>query len=130
VRTLIVDDDASSAMVLQALLIRYGDCRIAVNGLEGIKAMNEARNSGKPFNLICLDLNMPEMDGQSTLEEIRSIESDLGIDDFNRTKIVMITATTEKAAVIRAIQAQCDGYIVKPFQKLRLLEELHRLKLM
>lgn len=129
-RTLIVDDDSASALVLQRLLARYGECRTAINGSEGIRVVSEARKSGKPFDLICLDLNMPEMDGQTTLEEIRSMESDLGIDYFNRTRIVMITGTHDKSSVLKAIHAQCDGYIVKPIQKLKLLEELHRLRLL
>jgi two-component system, chemotaxis family, chemotaxis protein CheY len=130
VRTLIVEDDPASAMILQAILARYGDCRIAENGLDGVKAVHEAYKANRPFDLICLDLTMPVMDGQTALEEIRIIETDHDIPPLRRARIVMTTASADKEAVIRAIRARCDGYLAKPVQKSRLLEELHRLKLM
>jgi two-component system, chemotaxis family, chemotaxis protein CheY len=130
VRTLIVEDDPTSAMVIKGFLARYGECCVAENGLEGVKAMHAALDCGRPFDLICLDLTMPHMDGQTALEEIRNIETELGIPVLKQVKIVMTTASAGKEEVVKAIQSRCDGYLAKPIQKARILEELHRLKLM
>jgi len=129
-KTLIVEDDVASGLVLEGLLARYGECHIAVNGLEGVKAARMALLTGKPYDLICLDIMMPEMDGQTALKEIRNSERELESSGRNRAKIVMTTAVADKNTVLKAIQEHCDGYLVKPIGRVKLLEELHRLNLL
>jgi two-component system chemotaxis response regulator CheY len=127
VKSLIVEDDETSALFLKGLLSRFGECNVALNGVDGVKQMHDALTSGKPYNLICLDMMMPHMDGQTALSEIRNIESDLGIKEI--AKVVMTTSVNDKPSIIKAIQGRCDGYLVKPIQKTRLLEEMRRLSL-
>ena len=129
-KTLIVEDDVTSALVLQGLLARYGECHIAVNGLEGVKAVRMALLTAKPYDFICLDIMMPEMDGQTALKEIRNSERELEASGRYRAKIVMTTAVADKGTVLKAIQDHCDGYLVKPIEKVKLLKELHRLGLL
>ncbi len=66
-RTLIVEDDFTSRLLLQSFLSRYGDCHIAVNGLEAVAAFRAAKEKGENYNLICMDIMMPEMDGQTAV---------------------------------------------------------------
>ncbi|MCA1987263.1 MAG: response regulator, partial [Desulfovibrio sp.] len=63
-RVLIVEDDFTSRKLMQTILSPYGDCDVAVNGREAVEAFQNALNSAKPYDLVCMDIMMPEMDGQ------------------------------------------------------------------
>ena len=78
-KTLIVEDDFTSRLLMQELLKGFGMVKVAVDGQEGVEAVRLALKNGEPFNLICLDIMMPELDGQQTLRVIREMEEDKGI---------------------------------------------------
>ena len=91
-KTLIVEDDPTSRLLLQEYLKRYGALHVAVNGEEAVEAVRVALDVDKPYNLICLDIMMPEMDGQEALREIRALEEAKGIWSTSGAKVVMTTA--------------------------------------
>ena len=128
-KTLIVEDDFTSRLLLQEILKNYGVSHIAVNGKEAIEAVRMALEANDPYDLICLDVLMPEIDGHTALREIRSMEKAKGIAPSDIAKIIMTTSVTDKDKVMEAINAQCDYYLIKPIQKKILLRELQRLKL-
>jgi len=128
-KTLIVEDDFTSRLLLQELLKGYGPAHIAVNGKEAIEAVRLALEAGEPYALICLDIMMPEMDGQEALKEIRTLEEAREIISSNRAKILMTTAHADKVNVIKAREQQCDFFLVKPIQRAKLIEVLRQLKL-
>jgi two-component system, chemotaxis family, chemotaxis protein CheY len=128
-KTLIVEDDFTSRLLLGELLKSYGPCHIAVNGKEAVDATAAALDKDEPYNLICLDIMMPEMDGQEALRRIREQEEARGILSSNGAKIVMTTALGDPKNVFAAYQSLCDGYLTKPIQRAKLLEELRKLKL-
>jgi two-component system chemotaxis response regulator CheY len=128
-KTLIVEDDFTSRLLLQELLKNYGTSHVAVNGREAIEAVRLALGSGEPYDLICLDIMMPEMDGQQALREIRLLEETRGVASSRWAKIVMTTALGDKTNVLEAVQGKCNAFLVKPIQKAKLLEELRRLQL-
>ncbi|HVN23153.1 MAG TPA: response regulator [Syntrophorhabdales bacterium] len=128
-RTLVVDDDATSRRLMQHILMPYGECDTAANGREATDAFRRAWEEGRPYDLICLDIMMPEMDGQRALTEIRSLESRMNINALDGVKIIMTTALSNWGDVWGAFDAQCDGYIVKPYDKGRILGEIHSLGL-
>ena len=78
-KTLIVEDDFTSRLLMQAILSPYGECHIAVNGREAIQAFRLARAQGHPYDLVCLDIMMPEMDGHAVLKALRAAEEAEGI---------------------------------------------------
>jgi two-component system, chemotaxis family, chemotaxis protein CheY len=128
-KTLIVEDDFTSRILMQELLNSYGPSHIAINGSEAIEAVRVALDGGEPYSLICLDIKMPIMDGQEALKEIRILEETRGINSSNKVKIVMTTAYADKINVIEAREHQCDYFLVKPIQKAKLIEVLHKLQL-
>lgn len=128
-KTLIVEDDFISRLLLQELLKSYGPFHIAVNGREAVEAVRAALETGEPYDLICMDIMMPEMDGQQALKEIRAMEEARGLVLSNWTKIVMTTALGDKTNVLEAVRRKCNAFLVKPIQKAKLLEELRRLQL-
>ena len=69
-KTLIVEDDFTSRAVLQTFLSRYGECHIAVNGWEAVEAFRIALESGPRYDLICMDIMMPGMDGREAVQDM------------------------------------------------------------
>jgi two-component system chemotaxis response regulator CheY len=128
-KILIAEDDFTSRMLLQEMLKYYGTSHVAVNGKEAVEAVRISLEAGEPYDLICLDIMMPEMDGQETLSIIRQMESSAGATRTNRSKIIMTTALADKETIINAAQRQCDCFLAKPIQRAKLLEELHKMKL-
>ena len=128
-KTLIVEDDFTSRLLLQEYLKVYGTLHIALNGEEAVEAVRVALEAGKPYNLICLDIMMPKMDGQEALKEIRALEAAKGIWSTSGAKVVMTTALGNMKNVHTAFGNLCDSYLVKPIDKTKLLETLHQLAL-
>jgi len=129
-KTLIVEDDFTSRLLLQVLLTKYGECHIAVNGREAVSAFRTALDAGRPYDLICLDIMMPEMDGQEALKEIRTLEEAREIASTKGAKIVMTTALGDIKNVAAAYRELCDGYMVKPIDKAKLIVLLEELKVL
>jgi two-component system, chemotaxis family, chemotaxis protein CheY len=128
-KILIVEDDFTNRLLLQGLLKGYGQYDIAVNGKEAVESVRLALEAGEPYDLICLDIMMPEMDGQQALREIRALEEARGILSTRGAKIVMITALGDPKTVVGAFRGLCDAYLIKPIEKAKLFEELHKLGL-
>ena len=128
-KTLIVEDDFVSRLLLQKILMPFGETHIAVNGKEAIEAFKLALDEKKIYDLICLDIMMPEMNGHEVLKKIREIEQDQS-KGLNHVKVVMTTALSDSKNVISAFKSQCDGYLTKPLDKRKLLEQLHSLDLL
>ncbi len=128
-KTLIVEDDFTSRLLLQELLKNFGLSQIAVNGKEAVEAFRIALAAGEPYDLICLDIMMPEMDGKEALRLIRLQEEQQGILSSNGVKIVMTTALGDMRNVADAYRNLCDAYITKPIDKEKLYRELQALEL-
>jgi two-component system, chemotaxis family, chemotaxis protein CheY len=101
-RTLIVEDDFTSRLLLQSLLAKYGECHIAVNGKEAIAAFRAADEKGQKYDLICMDVMMPEMDGQAAVKEIRDLEASGGTLSTHGVKIIMTTALDDVKNVVQS----------------------------
>ena len=128
-KTLIVEDDFTSRLLLQEFLKAYGLPHIAVNGKEAVEAVRAALETGEPYRLICLDIIMPEMDGQTALKQIRKLEENKGIFSTDGAKIIMTTAHGTPEQVQKAFMGLCDGFLVKPVSKMKMEEELRKLGL-
>ena len=129
-RTLIVEDDFTSRLLLEQLLREYGHTESATNGRQAVAAVSRALNLRQPYDLICIDIIMPEMDGQEALQEIRTLEAKHGKNAGNGAKIVMTTVSRDKADIIKAFREQCDGYLLKPVGKAALIDCLKELRLL
>lgn len=130
-RILIVEDDFTSSRLMQLMLGSYGTCHMAVNGKEALKAFDLAHSENNPYQLICLDIMMPEMDGQETLKEIRAREKQLGVDPQYEAKVIMTTCIDSPRAVIEAYyHGGCTSYLVKPVEKAKLVNLLRDLELL
>ncbi len=123
-KILIVEDVKASQKILERFVKEYGTCTFASDGEEGLKTFVAARSDNEPFDLIFLDIMLPQIGGIQLLQLFRNIEK-----DGPRSKIVMLTSKTDKKTVIEAITYGCDGYIYKPFVKEDIHNQLVKLKL-
>jgi two-component system chemotaxis response regulator CheY len=128
-RTLIVEDEITSRLLLQKFLSQYGVCHVAVGGREAVATFRAARESGQPYDLICMDIEMPEMDGQTAVREIRALEEAGGTLSTNGAKIIMTTAQDDAKNVIESFKSLCDAYLFKPIDTEKLLGHMRDLHL-
>jgi two-component system chemotaxis response regulator CheY len=128
-KTLIVEDDFTSRLLLQTFLSRYGECHIAVNGKEAVEAFRVATDVAPQYDLICMDILMPEMDGKEAVSQVRALEAARGILSTSGVKIIMTTAVTDVKDLIQSFRELCDAYLIKPINTADLLRELRSLHL-
>ena len=126
-RFLVVEDAPIARKLLSIHLSELGECDVACDGAEGVEAFRAALESGRPYDLICLDIMMPGMDGHRTLKEIRAIEEDTGILGLDGVKVIMTTALDDSTNVLGAFSEGCEAYMVKPIRKDQLIVEMQKL---
>jgi two-component system chemotaxis response regulator CheY len=114
---------------MQIYLKDYGETDIAVNGREAIEAFSLALQNNEPYDLVCLDIMMPEMDGMEALEKIREIEEQNNIFGLSGVKVIMTTAKEQSKDIFGAFNAGCEAYIIKPVKKEALEKEMRKLDL-
>lgn len=123
-RILIAEDDFYSRKLMLAFLSALGACDVAANGQEALDAFLDAHDEGKPYDLICLDIMMPELDGQEVLHKIRDEEDKRQLGRHARAKILMVTALDEMKVIMSSFHSLCDGYVMKPLEKEQLFEKI------
>jgi two-component system chemotaxis response regulator CheY len=128
-KSLVVEDDATCRTIMQAYLTPFGECRLAENGRDALAAIAEAWEQGSPFDLVCLDIIMPGMDGHSVLAGIRDMEASRGVTPPNGMKVIMTSGAGDMDHIAQAFEKDCVAYIVKPVLKSTLLETLKELRL-
>nr|WP_307726544.1 response regulator [Trichlorobacter sp.] len=128
---MIVEDDFISRRILRELLSMHFDCEIAVDGEEAVTAFRLAHDSKSPYDLICMDIMMPKMDGREALRLIRQLEKELEVPPNLEVKVVMTTALDDPKTVFDSFyQDGATAYLVKPISKQKLLRELRALGLL
>lgn len=111
---LIMEDDMSSRKFLFKFMEAYGDCDITVDGMEGLDAFLMALNEGEPYDLVCVDIMMPKVDGVKVLQVIRDLERQKNIPEEKRSKIIMTTALNDVELVHSLFEYGCEAYATKP----------------
>ena len=109
---LIVDDEAEIRESLQTLLEFEGyDVEVAANGQQGLSKLGE-----RPFDLVLLDLALPDRNGIEILPEIRSLDSQISV--------IMITAYGTVEDAVRAMQHGAVNFLQKPWDNEKLLADI------
>ncbi len=130
-KILIVEDEYTSRVLLKEMLSEYGDCHVASNGSEGLELVTQSLNGTlEKFDLVCLDIMMPEKSGHDILHSIRKIEQSKNIKPEQATRVMMITSMKDAKNVYRAtIENRCHAYLTKPVNRERLEREIDTLQL-
>ncbi|HEY4643548.1 MAG TPA: response regulator [Bacteroidota bacterium] len=113
-RILAVDDDRTMLNLIREVLSKEKFHITTVEGgKEGMKVLNRSR-----FDLILLDIDMPDVNGFDVLRHIRSRSSDV--------KVVMVTGLNDLESGVRAMESGANGYITKPFNVKDFVSEVRR----
>ena len=128
-RILIVEDDVTSRRFLHDFLSKYGQCDAVVDGLEALEAFLISIKDEKTYDLVCLDIMMPKVDGVATLKAMRDLEKQKGIPPEKKAKVIIISALDDKEFVKKAFEVGCDGFASKPISTEQLGENLKKLGL-
>jgi two-component system, chemotaxis family, chemotaxis protein CheY len=127
-RCLIVDDDANSRRVIELLLRPHGTCICAANGSDALKAYLESLTGDQPFDVVYLDILMPDMSGLDFLESARQLEAEHKVK--KAVPVVMLTGNAQVSNINRAQLLGVVEYLLKPISEQRLLQGLERLDLL
>ena len=128
-KCLIVDDESTARKLIEIHLSQYGTCFTAVSGLLAVQTARRSLAEREPYDLICLDIMMPGMDGHETLSAIREMEKEYGIAPDARAKVIMITALADADHISQAFRSGAESYIIKPVTEEKLTKELAKLGL-
>lgn len=128
-KILLAEDDFATRNFMSNFLSKYGDCDVTVDGMEAVDAFMLALEEDDPYDLVCLDIMMPVMDGYQALKGIRNLEKDHNIPEAEQAKIIMATALNEEKNVKMAFEMGCTIYSGKPIDQERFEQALKKLGL-
>ena len=129
-RILIMEDDPVSGLLMRRYLEPVGDCTLVIDGKEAIEAFLSTIETNERYHLLILDIMVPEVHGKDVLKKIRELETERGIPEKRRSKIIMTTALGDSGNVIDSFRSHCDAYLIKPIDRTVLLNEIKNLGLM
>ena len=128
-KILIAEDDRISRSFLQKFMANYGEVEVAVDGMDAIDLYMDAIKDKEPFDLLCLDIMMPKVDGLKVLKVIRQLETQNKQAADSRLKIIMMTALADIGYVDEAFRLGCDAYASKPVDTEKVEEAMRNLGL-
>ena len=116
-KILLAEDDFVTRKFMTDFLSKYGECDVTVDGMEAVDAFMMALEENEPYDLVCLDIMMPVMDGYQALMGIRNLEKGRQIPKEKEAKVIMTTALNEEKNVKMAFELGCTVYSGKPINQ-------------
>ena len=113
-RILVAEDDRISRTFLQKFMSQYGEVDVAVDGMEAVDLYMDSIKTQNPYDLLCLDIMMPKVDGLKVLKVIRQLEAQKKVSEEEHLRIIMMTALADVGYVDEAFRQGCDAYASKP----------------
>ncbi len=118
---LVAEDNEINALLMRSLLTRLGHhAVITTNGEEALESWLAARSAGTPYDLVLMDIQMPQLDGIETTKRIRAREAG----HRPPTPILALTANTLVEDRYACFEAGMDGFLIKPLDREKLAEAL------
>jgi two-component system chemotaxis response regulator CheY len=128
-RCLVVDDDELGREMLVAQLEGIAVCDTARNGREAVDRFAANFNTA-PYDLIFLDIIMPEMDGNTAAKAIRLMEEERGITPDKGVNIIVLTSLNTADDIIKSyVSAQSAAHLIKPIKPEKLIKTMQKLGL-
>ena len=108
-RILLAEDDFATRKFMAGFLSKYGECDVTVDGMEAVDALIMALGDGEDYDLVCLDIMMPVMDGYEATAAIRRLErEDADI------PIIAMTADAFSEDIQRCLERGMNDHLAKP----------------
>lgn len=120
-RILIVEDDLIVQLFLKTVLGHYGQCFTASDGRAAVRAYSDAAAGGEPFDVVFMDIMMPEMNGLIAIDRIREYEALHPWRVPRPAQVVVATALEDSQDILHAI---CSGNVFAHMKKPLLREDL------
>jgi PAS domain S-box-containing protein len=119
---LVAEDNEINALLMRSLLTRLGHhAVITTNGEEALESWLAAKSAGTPYDLVLMDIQMPQLDGIETTKRIRKLEAG---QPGRQTPILALTANTLVEDRYACFEAGMDGFLIKPLDREKLAEAL------
>jgi signal transduction histidine kinase/CheY-like chemotaxis protein len=119
---LVAEDNQINALLIRSLLGRLGHhAVITTNGAEALESWLSAKSAGTPYDLVLMDIQMPQLNGIETTKRIRTLEAG---EPGGRTPILALTANTLVEDRYACFEAGMDGFLIKPLDREKLAEAL------
>ena len=119
---LVAEDNEINALLMRSLLTRLGHhAVIATNGAAALESWAAAKSAGTPYDLVLMDIQMPELDGIAAAKRIRKLEAE---QPGARTPILALTANALVEDRYACFEAGMDGFLIKPLDREKLEEAL------
>jgi CheY-like chemotaxis protein len=119
---LVAEDNEINALLMRSLLTRLGHhAVITTNGEEALESWLAAKSAGAPYDLVLMDIQMPQLDGIETTKRIRSLEAGQSV---RQTPILALTANTLVEDRYACFEAGMDGFLIKPLDREKLADAL------
>lgn len=115
-KILVAEDDRLSRTFLTEFLASYGEVTATEDGMQAIDAYLDSIKTAAPYDLLCLDIMMPRVDGLKVLKVIRGLETQYRVPPEEHLPIVMMTALADKDYIDQAFELGCDAYASKPLE--------------
>jgi CheY-like chemotaxis protein len=122
---LVAEDNEINALLMRSLLTRLGhQAVITTNGEEALESWLAAKSAGAPYDLVLMDIQMPQLDGIETTKRIRAREAG---QPGRPTPILALTANTLVEDRYACFEAGMDGFLIKPLDREKLADALSAL---
>jgi signal transduction histidine kinase/CheY-like chemotaxis protein len=119
---LVAEDNEINALLMRSLLTRLGHhAVITTNGEAALESWLAAKSAGAPYDLVLMDIQMPQLDGIETTKRIRSLEAG---QPSRQTPILALTANTLVEDRYACFEAGMDGFLIKPLDREKLADAL------
>jgi CheY-like chemotaxis protein len=119
---LVAEDNEINALLMRSLLTRLGhQAVIATNGEAALESWLAAKSAGAPYDLVLMDIQMPQLDGIETTKIIREREAG---QPGRQTPILALTANTLVEDRYACFEAGMDGFLIKPLDREKLADAL------
>ena len=126
-KILVVDDELVSRKKMETILDKFGPCTGIATGTQALALFSRALDKGEGFELITLDISLPDMRGTEVLSRLREIEQEHNVREDGKAKVLMVTSHADQETVLLSIVAGCDDYIIKPFSKETMDEKIRKI---
>ena len=126
-KVLVIEDDFVSRRVLQTMFEKCSEVDVAEDGQTALECIRRSCSNGTGYDLVTLDIMLPEVDGYEVLDELRRLEESSNIPTKNAAKVIATSALSDGRAILKAFRNQAEAYLIKPIGRSDLNNKLEEL---
>jgi len=126
-KTLVIDTDRAIMDAVSAIFCKKGGCDWAEDGEKGLDMIKSAFKQGQPYDLIVLEIVLPEVSGYTIIKEVRNLELNMNISPIDEVKIIVLTYRSDEPTLLQAFRNGATGWVSKPIDPTALEAKINKL---